>query len=83
MKITVYSTTTCGYCVMLTNWLNTKSVEFTEYKVDQNPIAAQHMVSISGQMGVPFSTIEYDDGQVEKILGFDRNRFEAALAVNK
>lgn len=68
---------------MLKNWLNAKSVEFTEYKVDQNPIAAQHMVSISGQMGVPFSTIEYDDGQVEKILGFDRNRFEAALAVKK
>lgn len=80
MKITVYSTATCGYCVMLKNWLNAKSVEFTEYKVDQNPIAAQHMVSISGQMGVPFSTVEYDDGRVEKILGFDRNRFESALA---
>jgi len=30
-------------------------------------------------MGVPFSTIEYDDGRIEKILGFDRSRFEQAL----
>lgn len=80
MKITVYSTTTCPYCVMLKSWLQSKSVDFTNYMVDENPIAAQNMINASGQMGVPFSTIEYDDGSVEKILGFDRARFEAALA---
>jgi glutaredoxin 3 len=80
MKITVYSTTTCPYCIMLKNWLDSKSVEFTNYMVDQNPIAAQNMINLSGQMGVPFSTIEYDDGKVETILGFDRPKFEAALA---
>ncbi len=79
MKITVYSTTTCPYCVMLKNWLDSKSVEFTNYMVDQNPIAAQNMINLSGQMGVPFSTIEYDDGKVEKILGFDRPKFETAF----
>lgn len=80
MKITIYSTTTCPYCVMLKNWLDTKSVSYTNYNVDQNPIAAQHMVNLSGQMGVPFSTIEREDGSVEKILGFDRSRFESVLA---
>ncbi|MFZ2545203.1 MAG: glutaredoxin domain-containing protein [Candidatus Saccharimonadales bacterium] len=80
MKITIYSTTTCPYCVILKRWLESQSIEFTNYMVDKNPIAAQHMVNISGQMGVPFSTIEYDDGKTEKILGFDRQKFEAALA---
>ena len=80
MKITVYSTTTCGYCVMLKKWLEDKSVEYTNYNVDKNPYAAQAMVGLSGQMGVPFSTIEYEDGRIEKILGFDRPRFETALA---
>ena len=64
---------------MLKGWLNDKSIEYTNYNVDENPFAAQMMVNMSGQMGVPFSTIEYDDGSVEKILGFDRPRFEAAL----
>jgi hypothetical protein len=65
---------------MLKNWLDSKSVEFTNYMVDQNPIAAQNMINLSGQMGVPFSANEYDDGKVEMILGFDRPRFEEALA---
>lgn len=81
MKITVYSTTTCPYCVMLKRWLDSKSIEYTNYMVDQNPIAAQQMVNLSGQMGVPFSTIEHEDGKIEKILGFDRQKFEAILAV--
>ena len=79
-KITIYSTKTCPYCVMLKNWLDAKSVSYTNYNVDENPIAAQHMVNLSGQMGVPFSTIEHDDGKVDMILGFDRSRFETALA---
>ena len=77
-KVTVYSTSTCPYCVMLTRWLNDKNIEFTEYKVDKNPFAAQMMVQISGQMGVPFTTIE-NDGEVTKILGFDRPKLQSAL----
>ncbi len=78
--ITIYSTTTCPYCVMLKNWLSSKSIAYTNYNVDENPIAAQNMIRLSGQMGVPFSTIEDEDGTMEKILGFDRQRFEEVLA---
>jgi arsenate reductase-like glutaredoxin family protein len=64
---------------MLKSWLDKKEISYTNYNVDLNPMAAQAMVALSGQMGVPFSTIEYEDGRTEKILGFDRLRFEAAL----
>lgn len=80
MKITVYSTTTCPYCVMLKRWLDDKNISYTNYMVDRNPIAAQSMVQQSGQQGVPFSTIEHDDGSIDKVLGFDRSQFEASLA---
>lgn len=80
MKITIYSTTTCPYCVMLKRWLDEKRIEYTDYLVDKNPYAAQMMVQQSGQRGVPFSTIEHDDGSVDKVLGFDRAQFEASLA---
>ena len=79
MNITIYSTTTCPYCVMLKRWLDDKNVTYTEYLVDKNPYAAQLMMQQSGQRGVPFSTIEHDDGSVDKILGFDRARFDAIL----
>lgn len=80
MKITIYSTKTCAYCNMLKKWLDEKSITYTVYNVDENPMAAQNMVRISGQMGVPFSTIEYEDGQIVNILGFDRQKFDIALA---
>lgn len=65
---------------MLKKWLDERSIGYTDYSVDENPFAAQVMVQQSGQMGVPFSTIEYEDGSMEKILGFDTRRFERALA---
>ena len=80
MKITIYSTTTCPYCVMLKRWLDGKKIEYTDYMVDKNPIAAQAMIQESGQRGVPFSTIEHSDGTIDKILGFDRAQFEVSLA---
>jgi len=80
MKVTVYSTNTCPFCVRLKQWLDAQEVEYTNYMVDENPYAAQMMLSQSGQMGVPFSTVEHEDGSVDKILGFDREKFQTALA---
>ena len=81
MKITIYSTKTCSYCYALKSWLQDKKIDFTDYSVDINPIAAQSMVNISGQMGVPFTVIEKDDGTTVHILGFDRARFTSVLGV--
>jgi len=58
MKVSVYSTTTCPYCVMLKKWLKDKDIEFDDIYVDRDRAAAQRMVKLSGQMGVPFTTIE-------------------------
>jgi glutaredoxin len=81
MKVTVYSTKTCGYCHALKTWLAGKNIDFTEYGVDSNPIAAQNMVRISGQMSVPFTVIEKDDGTEAHVLGFDRQQLSAELGV--
>lgn len=64
---------------MLKRWLEEKGVKYTNYSVDRNPFAAQMMVNLSGQMGVPFSTVEHSDGRIDKIMGFDAQKFEQAL----
>ncbi len=78
-KVTVYSTTTCPYCKMLTRWLDDKKINYQEYKVDQNPFAAQAMVSLSGQRGVPFTVIEEDGKITGKVLGFDINQLQMVV----
>lgn len=79
MKITVYSTATCPYCIQLKQWLDDKSVKYDSYDVATNPIAAQNMMRFTDRDIVPFTTIEYDDGKIKKISGFDTEEFEKAL----
>lgn len=80
MKVSVYSTTTCPYCVMLKKWLKSNDVDFEDILVDRDPAAAQKMIALSGQMGVPFTTVESDKGEMQGILGFDRERLTRILA---
>lgn len=81
MKVTVYSTATCPYCVMVKRWLDSKTVAYEDVRVDSDYEAAQKIVNLSGQMGVPFTTIEKDDGSMEKILGFDTASLSRSLGV--
>lgn len=78
----MYTTTTCPFCKMQKDYFNSKGIQFSEILVDENSDEAQKMIEISGQMGVPFTVIEKDDGQKENILGFDQKRIALALEIN-
>jgi glutaredoxin 3 len=83
MTIKLYKTTTCPYCKQEGEYLTSKGVKFEEIYVDKDPKAAEEMVKISGQMGVPLTLITKDDGTVESILGFDREKLNAALGISE
>lgn len=80
-KVTIYSTATCGYCKMLKGYLITKGVTYQEKHADRDPALAQELYEQSGQLGVPFTIIEKDDGTQERILGFDRLSIDTALSL--
>ena len=80
-KIILYKTTTCPYCKMETEYLNSKGIKFEEIYVDQDPRAAEKMIKISGQMGVQFTVIEKADSNKVTILGFDKNKINEALGI--
>jgi len=78
MKIKVYSSPTCPYCVALKNYLKEKGFEFEDIDVSSDFQAAQEMIEKSGQMGVPVIDI---DGQI--IVGFDKEKVDKALGIKK
>lgn len=80
-KVTMYTTRTCPFCRMQKDYFREKNVLYQEILVDENPNEAQKMIEISGQMGVPFTVIDRDDGQRVTILGFDRPRIAEALGI--
>lgn len=83
IKITVYGTKTCPHCINLKNWLSEESIEHTYYAVDENPIAASNLGRINTAGVVPFSTIEFADGKIENVVGFDKEKFESAVKADK
>lgn len=75
MKVTIYTTQTCGYCRMAKNYLRERSIQFIEKDVSRDSTAANEMVGRSGQMGVPVIII--DD---EVVIGFDRERLDYLIS---
>ena len=75
MNVTVYSTPTCPYCRQVISYLQSRGIPFEERDVSRDAAAAQEMVRVSGQQGVPVTVV---DGQV--IVGYDRPRLDEALA---
>lgn len=75
--VTIYSTPTCPWCHKTKDYLTEKNIPFTDINVAENEIKAQEMVEKSGQMGVPVIDI---DGEI--IVGFDKEKIDAALALS-
>jgi len=67
--VTVYSTQNCPYCRMAKAFLDKQKVPYTAIDVGTDRDAAQKMIELTGQRGVP--VIVVDD---EVIVGFDSER---------
>ena len=73
-NLTVYSTSTCPYCIRLKNYLNQQGIPFVNVDVAADPKALEKMVSLSGQMGVPVIDI---DGKIT--VGFEKDKIDKLL----
>lgn len=79
--IKLYATTSCPYCKMEAAWLSEKKVDYSEVHVDLDQKEAEEMVRKTGQMGVPVTAIQYEGGEEEYIVGFDREKLSAILDI--
>ncbi len=70
-SVTVYSTKNCPYCRMVKAFLDKHGVSYRGIDVGEDREAAREMIRLSGQRGVPVTTI----GD-EMIVGFDARRLK-------
>jgi glutaredoxin-like YruB-family protein len=74
MKIKVYTTPNCPYCHQLLEFLKENKVIFEEIDVSKNQSAAEEMVKISGQFGVPViifgkkMIVGFNEEEIKKLL---------------
>lgn len=73
-NVTVYTTSSCPYCVMLTNYLKEQNIAFTEVNVEHNEAEMKKVVNKTGQYGVPQTEVNG-----KWILGFAPDQIISAL----
>ena len=78
--ITIFTTNTCGYCVMVKKWLGSKGHTYHEVNLDQNPDRQADALAISGALTVPVTVVTKEDDSKEVIVGFNLAKLAPAVA---
>ena len=78
--ITIYTTNTCGYCVMVKKWLTAKGHTYSEVNLDEQPERTQEALAVSGQLAVPVTVVTKQDDSQEIIVGYNLAKLAPAVA---
>ena len=79
-NITIFTTNTCAYCVMVKRWLGAKGFSYDEVNLDEHPERQQEAMQVSGQLAVPVTVITKTDDSQEVVVGYNLARLAPAVA---
>ncbi len=79
-NVTIYTTSSCAYCVMVKRWLSAKGQTFQEINLDDSPDERQRIYQMSGQLTVPVTIVSDDSGRQDITVGWNPGKLSAALA---
>lgn len=79
-NITIFTTNTCAYCVMVKKWLTAKGHTYQEVNLDTNPERQAEAMQLSGAMTVPVTVVTRSDDSQEVIVGFNLAKLAPAVA---
>ena len=82
VQVKIYTTTTCPYCKMEKEYLDARGIKYENVFVDQDSMAAEDLMKMEGQFGVPFTVFTKDDGSSETLLGFDKAKLNEVLKIS-
>lgn len=79
-NVTIYTTNTCAYCVMVKKWLQAKGHQYEEVNLDQNPERQAEALELSGALTVPVTVVTKQDDSKEVVVGYNLSRLAPAVA---
>lgn len=79
--ITVYTRTTCAYCVMVKKYLDMKNKSYQVVNLDEQPELADAVITKTGARTVPVIVVKDSDTGSEHIsVGWNPGQLAAAIA---
>lgn len=79
-NITIFTTNTCAYCVMVKKWLTAKGMSYEEVNLDEHPERQQEAYEVSGQLSVPITVVTKDDASKEVVIGYNLAQLAPAVS---
>ncbi|HVO86505.1 MAG TPA: glutaredoxin family protein [Candidatus Binatia bacterium] len=79
-NITIFTTNTCSYCVMVKRYLDMKGQKYEVVNLDDNPERQQEAQALSGALTVPITVVTKQDDTQEVVVGYNLSRLAPALA---
>lgn len=80
MTITLYTTSTCPHCQKERTYLAEHGLTATEIILDQTKDQLEAFAKASsGFCGVPFTLVTADDGNIETVQGFNKQKLDTLL----
>ncbi len=78
--ITIYTTNTCAYCVMVKKFLTAKGHNYNEVNIDMEPERQQEALALSGALTVPVTVVTKEDDSREVVVGYNLSKLMPAIA---
>ena len=79
-NITIFTTNTCAYCLMVKKYLGAKGLKYEEVNLDQDPARQQEAQALSGALTVPVTVITKHDDTQEVVVGYNLAKLAPAVA---
>ena len=79
-KITVFTTTTCVYCVMVKRFLDSKGALYEVVNLDDQPERQAEVLAKSGALTVPVTLVQNEDDTEDVVIGYNLSRLAPLLA---
>ena len=76
MKVIIYTTPICPYCIIIKNYLKKNNISFEEINVLENEKKGAEMAKKSNQENVPVTEV---DGKI--IIGYNLKKLKEALGI--
>ena len=79
-KITIFTTNTCAYCVMVKRFLDAKGQHYEVVNLDETPERQAEALKASGTLTVPVTVVTKQDDSQQVIVGYNLAQLAPALA---
>lgn len=79
-SVTIFTTNTCAYCVMVKKFLGAKGVRYDEVNLDDHPERQAEAMQISGALTVPVTVVTKQDDSREVVVGYNLAKLAPAVA---